>query len=68
MPVISVEGPELEQETLIFLRFGVLLYPHGFIGGYKGLVGIQFEAGSGHAGTSRRHRGDTKPQQNPRSS
>ena len=36
MAVIPVEGPELIPQTLIFLRFGILLDPHCLVGGFLG--------------------------------
>ena len=65
MPVIPVEGPELVQQTLIFLRFGILLDPHCLVGGFLSVFCLQLETGPGAFSTGRGRRGDGKPQQNP---
>ena len=58
--MVFVEGPELEQETLIFQVLGILLHPDRSVGGCKGRFSVQFEAGPGAGSTSRCYRGDAK--------
>src|SRR5260221_13785765 len=62
MPMIGVEGPELEKQTpFIFPLFVILIYPHLLIGGYEdgGLL-VQFETGPGAISVGRCHGGECK--------
>ena len=62
MPMIGVEGPELEKQTpFIFPIFVILLYPHLLIGGYEDLgLLVQFETGPGAISAGRCHRRESQ--------